>query len=254
MGGESRLVYGKTWESVKAGVGKGVNLVKKSPLMRVISAGYGAAKTGYDVGRLGYHTGKEGVKGVFGCTGRPFFTWMLAVAKDLKMNLIDIPLTIAGSLWRIPIAIAKSPAELINGVRQGMRSIPKNLNELGQSIWDVRVFDMMRSSRNLVMDALVPPIQKPLEGILEDPAKVASLATRSKLQYVLGIKRSIQQARDGVNHVIHVRDFGRASMMAADAKAAGKLAEKKKAEEAVVKQKGSSRGMGSAAGLQATGT
>jgi len=99
----------------------------------------------------------------------------------------------------------------------------------------------------LVMDVLVPPIHRPLEGIIEDPIKIASLVAGSKLQYGVAITKSVKQGRDGIEHLLHANQHGRASIATADAEKVAKVTEKKKAAEAAVKQKAGGKGGGSAA-------
>jgi hypothetical protein len=260
--GERRNVYGavETTQKIAKGtlnVGKTITkgvwkLLNRNPLFRIAFApfywGAKGAKWSYDrvqdgiyYGELGLRTGGEALRGVGLATARPAITLALAPLRDIKMtNLWDLPVQVLKSAIKLPIAIAKSPLELVRGVRDSITSVPRNLVDIWRSVTHLEVRNSIKNVLKLGRDIVLPPLARPLKPILVEPAKVISVATRAKLQYALAFKKAGEQVMDGGRHIKGSYGIAKAKMAEV---VAAREAQKKKWQEADEEQKSEEQGV-----------
>jgi hypothetical protein len=183
-------------------------------------------------------TAREGVKGVWGMTGRPMFTLLTSVYNNLKMNLVDIPVTIGKGIFTIPIAAAKSPFEMAKGVRDGIASIPRNAKDVLKSMWDFDGEKLVESTRKAITQPFTLPaagVGRGLYGAIAEPVSktkdVVSTALRSKLQYILSVREAANDVGDGARTFVAAPTVARGEMDEVLAYRAKLREEKKKMEE-----------------------
>jgi hypothetical protein len=246
ISGERRMVYGAGWDAVKTAAGKTVSGTKsvakffnRNPLFRFTFApaywagrgvkwGYkGAQSAAYGAEWAG-RTVVEGAKGALDMTGRPLWTLATSAVRDVKMCLWDLPFSILRGVIRLPIALAKSPIELVRGVRDSIVSIPKNARELYQNILQADVRGAVKTLLRTPKDIFVPPIARPLAPVLKPPAEVVSTGVRSKLQYLFAIKKAGGEVVAGAKRIKNAPGAASTQMAAVTA---ARLEKKKKLEE-----------------------
>lgn len=185
---------------------------------------WGALKTEW-AGRTLYQGGVGAVK----ATARPALTLGFSALRDVKICLWDLPLSVLKGMIRMPIALAKSPVELVRGVRDSIKSVPKNTMEFLQNLKQLEVRNSIKSLFKIPKDFILPPFTRPLAPVLAPAGNVVATAARSKLQYLFAIKDSAHQVADGVRHVRNAPNIASQNMAVVTAARAEK--KKKRLEE-----------------------
>jgi hypothetical protein len=248
--GERRMVYGvlgavKSAVTTTFSVGKTATVatakyLNRNPIFRFAFApfywagkgvkwGYEGTKYAAYQAEFAARTGIEAAKGLaWKSTTRPALTLGLSALRDVKMCLWDLPISVLKGMIRFPIALARSPLELVRGVRDSIVSVPKNVSELYKNLTQLDVRKSISSLFKLPKDIIAPPIARPLGPMLAPAANVISTAARSKLQYLFAMKDAGSQVVDGVKYIRNARQAAAAQMAAVTAE---RLERKKKAEE-----------------------
>ena len=143
------------------------------------------------------HTALEGVKGTYEMTAKPL--WMLGWSRmvAIKRMLIDVPLATASAAIRTPIAIAKSPFEMVLGVRDAIKSVPQNAMEIFNAVRQFRLGDMLSHTRKAITDVLLPPITRPLTPVLAPAVNIAGTAFGAEWQTVSTARTAITEVIPG---------------------------------------------------------
>ena len=167
VSGERRMVYG-IGDKVQGAVGKILSFGKSkgkifgraafdNPFFRLVFAPFFWAKKGVDLAYEGTvraahkvewagRTAFEAGKGLlWKSTTRPALTLGLSALRNVKMCLWDLPISVVKGMIRFPIALAKSPLELVRGVRDSIVSVPKNVSELYTNLKQLDVRNSVRS-------------------------------------------------------------------------------------------------------------
>ncbi|MBN1259008.1 hypothetical protein JXA05_04605 [Candidatus Peregrinibacteria bacterium] len=162
---------------------------------------WGAAKFGWGVSEEVVHRGVEGAKGVWKMTGETTWEFAKAPLRDIKISLWDVPKEVFKGIFRLPIAIAKSPMELAGGVRESLGALWNGAKETTGNLLEGRVWDAMKSTRKMVWTALAKPISRPLLPIIKPIWNVGAEVVHSKTQYINSLNAGRKKFAEGV------RDF-----------------------------------------------
>ena len=229
-----------------------------------LGATVAGAKTGLNVVETAEYTTEEIVKGVGNATIVPLGIWGLSSLQSIWIKLRYLSMDALKAAVKTPIAIAKSPLELIRGVRDSIVSIPKNLYALGGNLVKLHIKEAVGSTRKLVKEALLPPITRPLEGVVKPLVRVGSTAVRSELIKLLAVKQGAEHAVGGVKQILNSYGTARHKVALNNAdreykalqKQKEKEAEEKEAEKKITeidKAKGSKKGKGGEQKFRKTG-
>lgn len=144
---------------------------------------------------LAAHTALEGGKGVLQMTAEPIGRLVYSRLVALKRFLVDVPIATVSAAIRTPIALAKSPLEMIRGVRSAISSVPGNVGEIFNSIREFSLMDTLRNTRKAVTDVLLPPITMPVKPIFTPTYELGKTIFDANWQ-------TVQTARSNLTQVV----------------------------------------------------
>jgi len=235
--GESRMVYELNWLAKKQFQWKVFASYMRGPkkLLGMYSWAFGwpLIKKGFDYTVKGMnaavdgiewtgHTLKEGALGALQMTAAPLAMLAKSRLTTIKRFLWDVPIATASAAIRMPIAIAKSPFEMVKGVRDAIVSVPNNVSEILNSVMELKIGDTLNNTRKAITDVLLPPITKPFAPILAPAGHLVSVAAGAELQ-------TVSEARHAITNVIPT---GARRVWNAPSTATGIMAEKQAEREA----------------------
>jgi hypothetical protein len=189
-----------------------------------VKAGYGAGVKTTEAAETGGHIALEAAAGVKDATIVPAVTWVRSAIRDVKMNLIDVPIKSVKTAWET----AKGPLRFVNGVRKAIWGTLKNSALMAKNALFLKGQEFVKNTRELVSDVLAP-ITEPCGPVLAAAGATGGTIALSKLQYLTSYRDSVLQARDGINRVMNARAIGDARAHKIRAERA--LTKKKKEEE-----------------------
>lgn len=235
---ESRMVYELNWLAKKQFQWKVFDSYMRGPKkflgMYSWAFGWPLIKKGFDLTVKGMnaavdgiewtgHTLKEGALGALQMTASPLAKLAKSRLTTIKRFLWDVPIATASAAIRMPIAMAKSPLEMVKGVRDAIVSVPHNVSEILNAVMELKLGDAMSNTRKAITDVLLPPITKPFVPILAPAGHLVSVAAGAELQ-------TISEARDAITNVIPT---GARRIWNAPATATGVMAAKQAEREAM---------------------
>ncbi len=183
------------------------------------------------------HVARETAKGVFKAGVAPWLMLAKSRLVTVKRFLWDVPLASVSAAIRTPIALAKSPLEMVRGVRDGIKSIPGNVKELFSSLAHLRIGDMLRSTRKAITDVILPPIKRPMKPIIEPSLNLAGTAAGAELQtFTVGKQIVTETIPEGVSRAWPANSMRTSSAIMADVKAERALKKAVLAKEKAEKQ------------------
>jgi hypothetical protein len=202
-----------------------------------IKAGYGAGVKATETAETGGRIALEAAAGVKDATIVPAVTWVRSAIRDVKMNLIDVPIKSVQTAWET----AKAPFRFVNGVRKAVWGTLKN-SALG--LKNALLFKKQESVQNTrdLVSSVFAPITDPCMPVLAAAGATGGTIALSKLQYLTSVRDSVLQARDGINRITNCVPTGDAN--AHNARAARALTKKKKEEEEAKAEEAEKKGGG----------
>jgi hypothetical protein len=163
------------------------------PIKKMASLGYKGLSKGVEGIEWTSHAVREGAKGVFKMGVSPFAMLAKSRLVTVKRFLWDVPIATASAALRTPIAIAKSPLEMVKGVRDAVTSVPGNVKEVFNSVRHLQFADAARNTRKLVSDLVLPPVTRPIAPILSPGANVIGKAAGAELQTLTTLKQAVTE-------------------------------------------------------------
>lgn len=124
----------------------------------------------------------EAGKGALQTTVSPLAMMAKSRLTMVKRMLWDLPIATASAIFRMPIALARSPLEMIRGVRDAVVSIPKNVGEVLNSVYQLKIGETLKNIRKTVSDVLLPPITRPLGPIFAPVGHFVDTAVSAEAQ------------------------------------------------------------------------
>ena len=198
-------------------------------ITRGADMGMRAGQKSVDSVEIGAYTAAEAAKGAGQMTVSPLAILIKSRLTTIKRFMWDVPWASVGAAVRTPLAILKSPLEMFRGVEEAIGSIRGNVKELFNSVTQLKLMDTVRNIRNLVGDALLPPITRPVAPILQPAGNVASTAFEAEFQTVSRVRDIITEViPGGWNRITNSHDTGKAIFAQ---KYAGRMARKAEAEK-----------------------
>lgn len=187
------------------------------------------------------HAGVEVAKGTFAMTAKPISrtAWSRLVAIK-RLALWDVPLAAASAVIRTPIAIAKSPLEMVRGVRdaifgnkeEGTKSLVGNTKDILNSISQFKFLDALSSTRKAITDVILPPFARPLKQIFAPSYNLVNTAVGAELQTVSAIRKGItDDIPGGYRRIVNSGSVASAKMAEVHARRAAIRAAYEKEEE-----------------------
>lgn len=118
-----------------------------------------------------------------------------AYAEEKKRTLLwEVPKASLSALWRTPIAIAKSPINLIRGVRDGVKA---NVSDLYNNFTDFKPLATLNSTRKLVQDVMVNSVTYTAGPVIKPIANVGKEIGLAKWQWAKGTRDAIDETFKG---------------------------------------------------------
>ncbi len=171
---------------------KGANLAMKG-LGKVMYGGEWAA-----------YTALKGAEGAAQMTVAPIAMLAHSRLVRLKRYLWNVPISTVSAAIRTPIALATSPREMALGVRDAIKSVPRNAMEILNSVRQFRLMDTLHNTRKAVTDVLLPPIARPVKSVLSSAYKLASTIFGAEWQTVSTARRAVTEViPDGARKIWH---------------------------------------------------
>ena len=135
-----------------------------------------------------------------------FFTPLIgATASDIKRTLLwNVPIQSVKSGVKSAIGVLKGPWNAIKGVRAQVGGVLKNTGDIISNTIGLRGREVIKSTRNLIVDQLynnpITYAAKPIYDEAKDLGKEIALA---KYQYVEGVRQAYGNVVDGVKRMIN---------------------------------------------------
>jgi len=160
------------------------------PLKQAWNISYAGLSYGVNRAEWSTHVARESIKGLFQAGVSPWLMLAKSRLVTVKRFLWDVPIATASAALRTPIALAKSPFEMVAGVRdaifgndeRGTGSIFGNVKEIYNSITELNPKNIFDSTRKAITDVLLPPITRPLSPILTPIGNVLNVGIGAELQ------------------------------------------------------------------------
>ncbi len=170
-------------------------------------------------------TAKEAAAGVWDATAVPLWTVAKSPFRDVKMNLVDLPIGTFRSVMRWPGNLLRAPGRFVEGIKQmtsGIREnitqifkqTPENVNQVLDHLLKLHPWEAMketvRGTRELLANALlrparnlVLPLTLPLMPLTEPAQFIGKTVLESKTQYATAFKDSFDETRSGIRRILN---------------------------------------------------
>jgi len=146
-------------------------------------------------GEVAAYTALEGTKGALQITVEPVARLAYSRLLAIKRFLWDVPIKTVSAAIRTPIALATSPRETILGVRDAIKSVPRNAKEILNSVRQFRLFDTLSNTRKAITDVILPPITRPMKPILAPAYDLSKTIFHANWQ-------TVETTRDNITKVV----------------------------------------------------
>lgn len=248
---ESRLVYmaniiERAWDSVTGAVGGVASTIGKvtrpirgavgivlAPLSVPKKITVGALRTAYAwtvvpaANAIDLVAGavKEGALGAKDATWTPLKTIMASGIRDIRMNLVDLPLTVGRNLATVPGHLLHTPGNFLKGTKESLTDIPKNIralitntrknvSEVFSRLISLRPWQALKpighGMKDFAKDTIVNPVRsalKPLTESLNPFAQMAletgGVAIGAKWQYIPSTTTAYKESWAGLLRAAH---------------------------------------------------
>ena len=163
------------------------------PLKKMGQLSYTGLKKSTEGVQWTAHATRESVAGVFKAGVSPWLMLAKSRLVTIKRFLWDTPIAAMSAAIRTPIALAKSPLEMVRGVRDAIKSVPGNARSVINAVKNFHVMDTIKGTRDTIRDLILPPIARPIMPILKPPAKVIGTAAGAELQTLTTIRQALTE-------------------------------------------------------------